>query len=121
MLRKKSTQDMTRLDLSQFKCLQCNACCRQTGYVRLTPQEPDIIAAFLAMDVYAFIKTYTCLTKDRQALSLIEKKTGECIFLTPEGCRINDVKPAQCRDFPFKWKFKDFEHICAWAKKQTQE
>ena len=109
---------MRSIDLSKFKCLNCGACCRQEGYVRLTTQEPDTIAAFLNMDVYHFIETYTRLTKDRQTLSLIEKKTGECIFLTPQGCRINPVKPAQCLGFPFKWRFKEFERICAWAKKQ---
>lgn len=105
-------------DLSQFNCLGCGECCRQNGYVRLKKNEPDLIASFLNMDVIYFIETFTILTKDRQSLSLIEKKNSECIFLTSRGCRINAVKPGQCLEFPFKWKFKDFEKICAWARKQ---
>ncbi|MCK5836921.1 MAG: YkgJ family cysteine cluster protein [Desulfobacula sp.] len=112
---------MNSPDLSQFKCLKCGACCRQDGYVRLKKNEPDIIASFLKMDVYQFIETFTILTKDRQALSLIEKKDGACIFLTSQGCRINDVKPEQCLEFPFVWKFKDFQKICAWAKKELKK
>jgi hypothetical protein len=52
---------MTILDLSQFKCLGCGACCRQEGYVRLKKNEPDTIASFLNMDVYQFIETFTIL------------------------------------------------------------
>ena len=103
------------MDLSHFKCLKCGACCRQEGYVRLEKNEADIIAGFLSMDVLNFIETFTMLTKDRSGLSLIEKENGDCIFLTDAGCRINVVKPRQCLEFPVKWKFKDFENICAWA------
>jgi len=106
---------MSSPDLSQFKCLKCGACCRQEGYVRLEKNEADAIADFLLMDVRQFIEACTILTKDRQCLSLMEKENGECIFLTDEGCRINAVKPRQCLEFPIKWKFREFERICAWA------
>ncbi len=108
-------------DLLHFKCLRCGACCRQEGYVRLEKNEADIIADFLSIDIYHFTETYTILTKDRLNLSLREKENGECIFLTDLGCCINTVKPRQCLEFPFKWKFKDFEVICAWAKKTTEK
>lgn len=103
-------------DLSDFECKGCGACCRQKGYVRLRPEEADIIAAFLNMDVYAFIEKYTKVTRDRQTLSLIDKEGTSCIFLEPGGCRIHPVKPSQCRDFPFKWRFSDFSSICQWAR-----
>jgi Fe-S-cluster containining protein len=112
---------MNAMELSHFKCLQCAACCRQEGYVRLEKNEADIIADFLSMDIHYFIETCTVLTKDRLALSLMEKENGECIFLTDTGCRINCVKPRQCLEFPVKWKFKDFENICAWAKKASEK
>ncbi|MFH2090977.1 MAG: YkgJ family cysteine cluster protein [Pseudomonadota bacterium] len=103
------------MDLSEFKCLGCGACCRQDGYVRLKKNEPDKIAAFLNMDVYDFIETCTVLTCDRHSLALKDKKNGECLFLTPGGCAINAVKPDQCLDFPHRWKFKAFKTTCAWA------
>ena len=109
-------KDKTEIDLKDFQCIRCQACCRQPGYVRLHPQEPDAIAAVLDMAVHEFIDQYTRLTKDRQCLSLIEQPDGACIFLSREGCRIQEAKPLQCKNFPHKWKFKDFEHICGWAK-----
>ncbi len=105
------------LDLENFDCIQCQACCRETGYVRLKKEEPKVIADFLGMDVNEFIETLTRLTRDRQGLALVDQTGGACIFLTPKGCRINPVKPIQCRDFPHKWKFSEFEQICGWAKK----
>lgn len=107
--------------LKNFHCIRCQACCRETGYVRLTKEEPDSIADFLGMDVNDFIETHTRLTRDRQALSLIDQEDGACIFLTREGCRINPAKPAQCRDFPHKWKFSEFQQICGWAKKAIEK
>lgn len=103
-------------DLKNFKCIRCHACCRQPGYVRLHPEEPDTIAQFLGMDVHTFIERFTRLTRDRQCLSLIEHPDGACIFLTDKGCTIQEAKPLQCKDFPHKWKFSDFEHICGWAR-----
>jgi len=103
-------------DLTHFKCLGCGACCRQSGYVRLRPHEPDLIARYLGKDVDAFIQTHTRLTRDRQALSLLDKADGSCMFLTDKGCEINPVKPAQCRDFPIGWRFNAFTRICAWAR-----
>ena len=103
-------------NLSEFKCLQCHACCQQDGYVRLLENEIDVIAEFLDMDVQDFIQTHTRLTRERTGLALTDKENGECFFLGPQGCRINPVKPKQCRDFPHGWKFTAFRSICAWAK-----
>lgn len=107
---------MDVIDLTGFRCLNCGACCRQRGYVRLQKNEADRIAEYLGMKVRLFIDRHTRLTRDRQNLSLNETSTGECVFLTPAGCLIHPVKPRQCRDFPVQWRFKEFETICAWAK-----
>lgn len=110
-----------QLNLSKFKCLGCGACCRQDGYVRLKNEEVDQIARFLELDVYDFIQKYTVLTKDRQCLALVDKPNGECFFLTPHGCKINPVKPGQCKSFPFQWKFREFKSICAWASRENEK
>ncbi len=108
------------MDLTHFQCIQCHACCKESGYVRLTPEETQVIADFIEMEIMEFTHAYTRLTHDRTGLSLIEKDNGECIFLTPQGCSINPVKPVQCKDFPWKWKFSSFEQVCGWAKKQAR-
>ena len=83
-----------KLNLTQFECLGCGACCRQSGYVRLGAKEPDIIADFLNMNVRDFIEIFTCLTRERNGLSIIDGPDGACIFLDSNGCRITPVKPA---------------------------
>jgi Fe-S-cluster containining protein len=75
-----------------------------------------MMAEFLKMEVHEFIESFTVLTEDRTALSLIEQPNGACIFLTEKGCRIHPVKPAQCKDFPRAWRFSKFEDICGWAR-----
>ncbi len=96
-----------------FLCLRCGACCRVPGYVALEAGEPEAIAAFLGMDVYAFTETYTTLTLNRRDLSLSEKENGCCIFLQDDNtCRVQTVKPAQCKGFPFLWRSKRLEKEC---------
>lgn len=83
------------------------------GYVALEPGEPEAIAAFLGLDVYAFTERYTTLTFNRRNLSLIEQEDGRCVFLQDDNdCRIQPVKPAQCRGFPFLWHSPRLEKAC---------
>lgn len=83
----------------------------------MTEKEVGEIAAFLNMSVDEFTKKYTHLTSDRRNLSLIENEQGHCIFLTEKNhCLINDVKPQQCRDFPFKWRFFGWRKQCKMKK-----
>lgn len=76
-------------------------------------------------------------------LSLQEKKNYDCIFWEEGGCRLYEVRPFQCRSFPFwqhhlgsreDWnaaardcpgmnqgQFHSFEEIEAWLQKRLQE
>ena len=98
----------------KFICARCGLCCTWPGYVRLTTEEVAKIANFLQLSVYSFTEKYTHLTDDRRNLSLIEKEDGSCIFYrsSPAKCIINDVKPAQCKNFPLKWNFDGWEKEC---------
>ncbi len=97
----------------RYECTRCGTCCRWPGYVRVTADEVDTIAAFLGLDVYEFLDRYTTLTPDRQGLTLVEREDGPCVFLTEDNlCRINPVKPTQCRNFPHLWSFPGFEKLC---------
>jgi len=101
--------------MERFQCRRCGRCCRWPGYVRLTHDEVDAIAGFLEMTPEAFAEKYTRLTADRSGLSLVERADGVCVFLTearPAACRIEAVKPRQCRDFPEKWNFPGWEKEC---------
>lgn len=105
-------------DLAEFECQRCGNCCRRHGIVRLTNAEAETVAEFLHMDIYAFTEKYTELLPDRSALTLTELENGDCIFFDGDsGCRINPVKPKQCRDFPYVWRFENWTEVCAGARK----
>ncbi len=96
-----------------FECQRCGNCCREPGYVHLSKAEVDTCAEFLNINITAFTDKYTRLTKQRSGLSLMEQDNGACIFLTEDGeCQIQPVKPQQCRQFPFVWRYKDGQEIC---------
>lgn len=102
------------LDLSEFACQRCGACCRVPGYVLLAPDEVTAIAAYLCMDIYDFTRHYTRLVDNRQTLSLTEQEDGHCIFLLPDNtCRIQAVKPRQCRGYPYNWRCAMLDSKCA--------
>jgi hypothetical protein len=71
------------------------------------------IAEFLHLSEEEFTERYTILTGDRRNLSLTEGEDGYCVFLTRDGaCKIQPVKPNQCRMFPNFWSFPGFREKC---------
>ncbi|MCU0750809.1 MAG: YkgJ family cysteine cluster protein [Akkermansiaceae bacterium] len=95
-----------------YVCQRCTACCKWPGDVRIEDDEISPIAAFLGLTERDFLDTYTRLRSNRQGLSLIEKDNHECIMLDGRDCRIQRVKPEQCRGFPNTWNFPGWEQIC---------
>ena len=100
-----------------FRCRRCGRCCSWPGCVKLLPGEAERIAAFLGMSETEFIERHTRISADRQCLSLNEDRNGSCIFLSFGGdgvaeCRIDPVKPRQCREFPERWNFPDWRKEC---------
>ena len=106
-----------------FHCARCGSCCRWEGYVRLKEEQIARIAAILGMPVLEFTGQYCRLTADRGGLSLIERENGSCIFLeeNPAGCRIEPVKPRQCREFPLRWNFPGWREVCAGSLEEENE
>jgi len=104
--------------MKNFTCKRCGTCCRWSGYVRLQDGEAEEIADYLGLELHFFTSKYTKVTEDRRNLSLIEKEDGSCIFFIedPVGCAINSVKPKQCRDFPYRWNFENWQEECEGAK-----
>ena len=79
----------------------------------LTDADITAIAAHLRLAEEAFIDTYCRLQSNRRGLSLTEAPDGACIMLNADNtCRIQPVKPQQCRDFPQKWNFPGWEARC---------
>lgn len=90
--------------------------------MRLTPDDIAALSRALNMTETAFVNAFTRLTKDRRGLSLTENTDGSCIFLNAAGtCRMNDSKPAQCRNFPMGWSFTGYEELCKAARADRQK
>ncbi|MBR4107334.1 MAG: YkgJ family cysteine cluster protein [Akkermansia sp.] len=102
-------------------CQRCGACCRWEGDVCLTDEDISAIAAYLQMEETDFINKWCHLQRNRRGLSLIDAPDGACIMLEKDNtCRIQSVKPRQCRDFPYKWNFPGWEERCPGAGKIAQ-
>lgn len=99
-----------------FSCTQCGNCCTGApGYVWVSDIEIDRFAAFLKIDRKVFLKTYCRLIGGRVSLKETRslKNEYDCVFLKEieigEGekkrmkrvCTVYDVRPLQCRTWPF--------------------
>ena len=64
------------------------------------------------MHEQAFIHECCRLRANRRVVSIRDAQDGACMMLAEGGCRINPVKPRQCRDFPNKWNFPGWRDLC---------
>lgn len=104
-----------------FECRRCGACCRVPGIVRVTDADVDALAACLGLSPEAFADRYTVLAPGRTGLALAGAPDGPCIFLTEDNlCRVHRARPAQCRDYPVRWRSDAIEAVCAAMKGQMQ-
>ena len=104
-----------------YQCQRCTACCRWPGQVRLTDGEIGRMAAFLGLAEGEFIERYTRLRADRKGLALTEQADGACVFLEGRDCRVQAVKPGQCRECPNGWSFPGFEEFCRAIPREVTE
>jgi Fe-S-cluster containining protein len=83
-----------------FRCTRCGNCCTgQPGYVWVSDDDLEDIAAFRA-EAVAHAGLYTRQVGSRRALR--ERANGDCVFWDREaGCTIYPARPPQCRTWPF--------------------
>lgn len=87
----------------RFECQRCGDCCTgDPGYVYLKRGEAEAMAAHLGMRVDEFRRRF--MRREGGRLSLREEADGRCVFFEDGGCRIYDLRPVQCRTFPF-WRW----------------
>ncbi len=87
-----------------FRCTapECCDCCtgnRGPGYVWVSGEEMEAIAGYLDMPFDKFTRRY--IRQVDWSFSLIETPENDCIFLTDGKCGIYEVRPTQCRTYPF--------------------
>lgn len=93
-------------------CASCggNCCTGESGNIFVSVTEITAIAQLLEMEEGEFRRTY--LRKEAYRYSLKEKVVNgshDCVFFDRKanGCSIYQVRPLQCRTFPF-WDY--FRH-----------
>lgn len=98
--------------MSHYACQRCTNCCRWPGFVKISPGDIAAIAAHLGISEDALIQGFTRLRPARDGLALTDQPDGACVFLDGRDCRIQAVKPAQCRGFPNTWNFPGWRDVC---------
>ena len=85
----------------RFTCTQCGKCCTGApGFVWVTDEEIDALAAARGMKRSEFVAVHTYKTRGK--VSLRERPNGDCIFYDADkGCTVYAARPTQCRTWPF--------------------
>jgi len=85
----------------RFQCQRCGMCCRgEPGFVWVRPEEVRRMADHLGITREEFTRKH--VRREALRLSLKERPNGDCV-LWNGGCAVYEVRPAQCRNFPF-WR-----------------
>lgn len=84
-----------------FECTRCGNCCTgEPGVVWVNDGEVAAIAERLGEPVEQVEAVYTRIVGRRR--SLRERVNGDCVFWDrKQGCTIYDIRPRQCRTWPF--------------------
>lgn len=100
----------------RFECTRCGKCCRKAGFVFLAEEEPARLAAHLGMDVASFAARFLRpLASGGWAIEVPEGSAG-CPLLVGDLCSVDEVKPGQCRAYPFWPELVDDRH--AWRREK---
>lgn len=100
-----------------FECIACGNCCSgpDEGYIWLKKAEITMLADRLGLTVKQVAEKYLRQIDARYSI-IEEPRTKDCIFLKPhgngKGCEVYDVRPNQCRTWPF-WTM-NLEHPDSW-------
>jgi Fe-S-cluster containining protein len=119
--KKKFWQDGIR-----FQCQGSGKCCSshgEYGFVYLTLKDRQAMAKFLKISTLSFTKKYC--DKTHGVFHLKEDPDQpDCLFLNKKRCEVYEVRPMQCRTWPFwpevmnakAWK-KDVVEFCPGVNK----
>lgn len=85
----------------RFKCTECGQCCTGApGYTWVSDNEIIAIANHLGLTLDEFGKKYLRMVNGNYAL-LERPTTYDCVFLKDKKCQIYQLRPKQCRTFPW--------------------
>ena len=100
----------------RFACVPgCSRCCDVEGYVYLTEDDLLRAAAYVGLSPAEFEQRYVYRTRHLIRLRKPKGKGAlQCHFRDGRGCSIHEVKPVQCRLYPF-WP-EMVENVRLWRK-----
>ncbi|MFP4332370.1 MAG: YkgJ family cysteine cluster protein [Campylobacterales bacterium] len=93
-------------------CSNCEGyCCSgESGYIWLSKKEIEDIAVFLGVQVGEFLEHHCIKVGYKYSLKeyIDDKKGSCCIFFDTitNRCSVYEVRPSQCKKFPFWDSFK---------------
>lgn len=91
--------------MKDFVCKKCGMCCKNNGIVIIYPEDAIKISKYLKISPIHFFIKYCkqyFIKKGNKQLKIYYMNVGErCVFLDENNlCRINCVKPLQCKYGP---------------------
>jgi len=104
----------------RFECQGTGKCCKSgnvDSYVYLTLEDSRKIAKHLGLSTQKFTGRYVAKSENEFHLKQLK---GHCSFLEQNQCSIYNVRPIQCRTWPFwpenmkkgAWE-KDVKKVCS--------
>lgn len=97
----------------ELKCAMCdgNCCIGESGYIWITKQEIENLTKHLNITIDELAQKFIFKVGYKFSIreKLISKNNYACVFfdLTKKQCSIYEVRPSQCRTFPFWEYFKN--------------
>ncbi|MBF0693947.1 MAG: YkgJ family cysteine cluster protein [Flavobacterium sp.] len=102
-------QELHDAEFQKTDCLTCANCCKTTGPL-FTSADIERLAKYFRMKPQQFISTYLRIDEDNDYVL----QSVPCTFLDSDNtCRIYDVRPKACREFPHtdRKKFQQISEI----------
>jgi hypothetical protein len=91
----------------QVNCLDCANCCKSIPPI-LNGNDISRISKFLGLKTTNFEKNYTRVDEDGDRVLV----KSPCVFLEPDNfCRIYEVRPKACREYPHTDNFEFFKNL----------
>lgn len=92
----------------RFECTQCGACCERPGVIYMEDEDIARIAEHLKISVEEVQSEM--LTQEGGLWVIKVTRSRQCRFYVDKKCTIHDIKPLQCKSYPF-WP----ENVCTRA------
>lgn len=91
---------------------EANCCSGESGIISFTKDEMAKISSFLQISNEQFLSDFCRKTGYKYSIKEIQMNGKyNCIFLSENKCDIYDIRPKQCKTFPFWDIFKDNSNI----------